>query len=63
MKRKLISILGLLSFWFGLLLALVAFILLVTGKTSIAGIFAIPTLALLLAGSNLRTYAEEKQTK
>jgi hypothetical protein len=59
MKRKLINILGILSFSFGLLLAVIGFILLVTGKTSVAGIFAIPALALLIAGSNLRTYGTE----
>lgn len=63
MKLKLINVLGLFAFGFGLLLALIAFILLVTGKTSVAGIFAIPTLALLLAGSSLRTYVDETRAK
>lgn len=59
MKRKLINVLGITSTGFGILLALVAFILLVTGEMKGAALFATPAFALLLAGSNLKTYAEE----
>lgn len=63
MKQKLLYLLGTVSFGFGLLLAVVAFILLVTGKVKVAGIFAAPSLGLLLAGSNLKTYSEELKAK
>jgi hypothetical protein len=54
MKHKAVLLLSWISTCFGIFLALVTLILLFSGKASVAGVFVIPALALLLAGSNLR---------
>lgn len=62
MKRIIAIILGWISVVAGALFALIALLLLINGKPSVAGIFVIPGVALLIAGSNLVTYGKRKTT-
>lgn len=62
MKRIIVIILGWISVAASVLFALVALLMFVSGKLSVAGIFVIPSAALLVAGYNLVTYGKRKTT-
>ena len=59
MKRKAVVLLSWVSTVFGLFLGLITLILLFSGKASVAGIFVVPALALIIAGANLRAGAKK----
>jgi hypothetical protein len=60
MKRTIIGGLGWVAFYFGLFLALIIVILLFSGNFKVAGVFLVPSIALVVAGSNLREYSKKR---
>lgn len=60
MKRIIVTTLGWIARIFGLLLAVVTLILLFTGEFRGAGLFAVPSFALVLSGSNLIAYGKKQ---
>lgn len=58
--RIVAKILGWISLIAGALFALVALLLLFTGKANVAAIFIIPAAALFIAGANLTAFSKPK---